>query len=247
MSHLGSCQEYRQLPIVITVMATTEELIAFARSLYGHGTPDDGVQESPAVEKAKQDAILQSIEVLKHDEATANEPVIESAEDDVLGEYFIVHHPGEDPDKVKEFYVDLDFEDLHTNYGIINPLLPKEGTGRMTFIDDNARGVITTALTDADGNLLSQAQISGQKFRVFADGLNVEIDMDKYIREHRCDFKEFCNQSIRDQIEEIKERTLSISSGHGIPNLSDKACVFFEQNYDAAMGLGEQHHNQLGR
>ena len=101
-------------------MSTTEELLAFARSLYGYDTADDGVQDSPAVEKAKQDADLQSIEELKHAEATANEPTIESAEDDVLGEYFIVHNSGEDPDKIKEFYVELDFEDLHTNYGITN-------------------------------------------------------------------------------------------------------------------------------
>ena len=227
-------------------MSTTEELLAFARSLYGYDTADDGVQDSPAVEKAKQDADLQSIEELKHAEATANEPTIESAEDDVLGEYFIVHNPGEDPDKIKEFYVELDFEDLHTNYGITNPQLPREGTGRMTFINDKSRGVITTALTDADGNLLSQAQVSGQKFRVFADGQNIELDMDKYIREHRRDFREFCNQSIRDQIEAIKERTPSIPSGHGIPNLSDKACVFFDQNNDA-MSHSEQHQFQIGR
>lgn len=227
-------------------MSTTEELLAFARSLYGHDTADDGVQDSPAVEKAKQDAVLQSIEELKHAEATANEPTIESAEDDVLGEYFIVHNPGEDSDKIKEFYVELDFEDLHTNYGITNPQLPREGTGRMTFINDKSRGVITTALTDADGNLLSQAQVIGQKFRVFADGQNIELDMDKYIREHRRDFREFCNQSIRDQIEAIKERTPSISSGHGIPNLSDKACVFFDQNNDA-MSRSEQHQFQIGR
>ena len=149
-------------------------------------------------------------------------------------------------DKIKEFYVELDFEDLHTNYGITNPQLPREGTGRMTFINDKSRGVITTALTDADGNLLSQAQVSGQKFRVFADGQNIELDMDKYIREHRRDFREFCNQSIRDQIEAIKERTPSIPSGHGIPNLSDKACVFFDQNNDA-MSRSEQHQFQIGR
>lgn len=227
-------------------MSTTEELLAFARSLYGNDTPDDGIEDSPAIQKAKQEAAIMTIEEMKRAEAIANEPVIESAEDDVLGEYFIVHHPGEDPDKVKEFYVELDFEDLHTNYGIINPELPKEGTGRMTFINDKSRGVITTALTDADGNLLSQAQVSGDKFRVFANGHNVEMDMDKYIREHRRDFREFCNQSIRDEIEAIKERTPSIPSGHGIPNLSDKACVFFDQN-DDAMSHSEQHHFQLGR
>lgn len=227
-------------------MSTTEELLAFARRLYGNDTPDDGVEDSPATEKAKQEAAIMTIEEMKRAEVIANEPVIESAEDDVLGEYFIVHHPGEDPDKVKEFYVELDFEDLHKNYGIINPELPKEGTGRMTFINDKSRGVITTALTDADGNLLSQAQVSGDKFRVFADGHNVEMNMDKYIREHRRDFREFCNQSIRDQIEAIKERTPSIPSGHGIPNLSDKACVFFDKN-DDAMSHSEQHHFQLGR
>lgn len=189
-------------------MATTEELLSFARNLYGDDDTQPEVAESAEEKKSGVDStkaeIIAAASQSAEAPAASMQPSVERKEDDVIGEYFEVHHPNLDDSGSRMQYVEVDFEEARDELGLSSvpeDIIPSSGVGRMTFLEDNKRGVFTTSLTDDGGRLLSFAQVNGEnKFRINIPGsVDLEFDVEQYIREHPRDFRKFCNETLREQ------------------------------------------------